>query len=77
VFCLCAWILWSRSYINGDLKSVEVNHAYGTQNECQDGITHLEKDNKKRGKKVEPGIIHWSERQYATLICLPDTVKLK
>ena len=45
-------------------------------NECRARLSDVIADNKERGKKVEPGIIHWNERQYASLICLPDTVKV-
>ena len=75
-FALCAWILWSRTYINNELKDVDISNAFLMLNECQDGLTDLVRRNKEQGKKVEPGIIPWSNRQYATLICLPDTVKL-
>ena len=75
-FVLCAWILWSQSYLDKQKATLEVINAVDTRDECRARLSDLIADNKERGKKVEPGIIHWNERQYASLICLPDTVKL-
>jgi hypothetical protein len=74
-YVLCAWVLWSQSYLDKQKATLEVINAYDTSNECRTGLADLIAGNKERGKKVEPGIIYWNERQYATLICLPDTVK--
>lgn len=49
---LCAWILWSRTYINNDLKEVGITNAFLTLNECHDGLTELVRRNKNLGKKL-------------------------
>ncbi len=75
-FVLCAWIMWSKTYINDEQKDVTIVSAWLTIDECDRALSDLEDRYRRDGKKAQPGIVHYNSRQYSTLICLPDTVKL-
>ena len=73
---LCAWIMWSESYVNSEKMGAEILAAFNTLTDCEAGLTRMVERQKQKGIEVGPGTIHYSKNRMSALLCLPDTMKL-
>ena len=76
-FVLCAWVLWQEFYVDNIRHEVEVIDTFNQKEQCQTSLSKILQYRKNSGKKVDGANVTVRDKVYYSLICVPDTVKMR